>query len=114
MPQRNNIRVHNSDEVQGAGSWVKMKSANWGASKQFSSQIAKLGDDESDEKLRLIEQRIVELFVGWNWVDDNGDPLPSLKDNPGMIDTVLTEDEMTFLVKASGQGVEEKKESSTT
>ncbi len=114
MPKRNNIRIHQSDDIQGDGSWVKMKSANWGLSKQFSKTISQLADDNSDEKIHLIEQRIVELFVGWNWVDDDGNPLPSLKDHPELIDTVLTEDEMTFLVKASGQTTEEKKENSTT
>jgi hypothetical protein len=114
MPKRNNIRVHNSDDIQGEGSWVKMKSANWGLSKQFSKTISQLKDDESDEKIHLIEQRIVELFVGWNWVDDDDVPLPSLKDRPDLIDTVLTEDEMTFLVKASGQTTEEKKENLMT
>ncbi|MFA5377703.1 MAG: hypothetical protein WC455_18275 [Dehalococcoidia bacterium] len=110
MPKRNSIRVHKSDDLQGEDSWVKVKSAEWGKSKALRTAIKELDDDDAT---KLTEQLILEHFVGWNWVDDDGNPLPSLKEHPELFDTFLSNDEVTFLAEAVGGGKEKKGNSST-
>ena len=46
-------------------------------------------------------ERFKDHIKEWNWVDDDGAPLPQVKDAPDVIDT-LTMDEVSALSEALG------------
>lgn len=131
MPKRQFIITHDSDDVQGEGSYIKLRSVTYGEGKQMRKQMdaftqrreelnAKLSNGASDaekKKLRsqleavdaevqaLNEQVLVDKIYEWNWVDDNDQPLPLPKDDPKVIDT-LTTGEMQF-IQAKLRGTDE-------
>jgi len=50
--------------------------------------------DPVEEGLELLKQHVIE----WNWVDDEGEPLPQPKDDPEVI-YQMTDDETKFLTE---------------
>jgi hypothetical protein len=74
-----------SDEVQGPGSWVDFQRPTWGMTASVTNGRELLG----------------LCIVGWNWTDDDDQPLPLPKDTPGMIDQI-PQVEATWLMNASG------------
>ncbi|MDY6957629.1 MAG: hypothetical protein SVK08_00595 [Halobacteriota archaeon] len=63
-------------------------------------------EEQQEEGVKKLEASLTELceelashLVGWNWTDNNGDPLPQPHKNPEAI-KLLTEDELLWLVSA--------------
>ncbi len=90
MPQRQNVKTVQSEAVQGADSWIKLRSMTVGEAKQLMVE----GDDQARGIAAL-----GKVISGWNWVDDNGAPLPQVSDDPTVIDR-LTNDEIQFILGA--------------
>lgn len=90
MPQRQNVKKVQSEAVQGADSWIKLRSMTVGEAKLLMAE----GNDEQ----RGIGA-LAKVIVGWNWVDDEGQPLPQVSDDPAVIDK-LTNDEIQFITAA--------------
>ena len=92
MPKRKSVKKHDTSEVQGEGSYVILSSVKvW--------EIRKLRQESANPDVNQVEAGIVLLarhVVGWNWVDDEGQPLPVPKDDPTVVDE-LTEEESEFL-----------------
>lgn len=83
-----------STEVQGEGSYVEFAALTYGESKAI---VTRVDDTETDsEKIAINERLLIEKIVGWNWVDENDNPLPLPKDDPTVLDTMPSW-EMTFL-----------------
>lgn len=104
MPKRKTsiVRVDASD-VQGEGAFVVVKKMQWGEIKALSKQqrkankLAKTDEEASEEMaIDMTDKLIASRVLEWNWVDDNGDPLPQPKDNPEVID-MCTDEEFEFL-----------------
>lgn len=95
-PQRKHLFKVDSAAVQGEGSYVVMKAINWGEAKRLRKEIADMDDDG---KLVRNEQLLLDHVHEWNWVDEDGEPLPQLKDDPSIIDR-LTQQEITWLGEA--------------
>ena len=74
-----------TESVQGEGSWVELRGVTVG--EQKAARAGQLDDD----------QVIIEHVIGWNWADEAGRPLPLPKDEPGIVDT-LTSEEARVLV----------------
>ena len=83
MPQRQRVKQIKSEEVQGADSWVKIRKPTVGEAREL------LGNTELGAKFQ-------QVVLAWNWVDDNGDPLPQPSEVPDITD-LLTADEITFI-----------------
>jgi hypothetical protein len=83
-----------SAEVQGEGSFVLLKRPSW-------SEMRKYMEGKIDaEDLTVYGKQYLQMTVlDWNWVDDNGNPLPKPSDNPDVIDQLSIE-ESTFLMNA--------------
>ena len=83
MPQRQRVKQVKSEEVQGADSWVKIRKPTVAEAREL------LGNAEPGAKFR-------QVVLDWNWVDDDGNPLPKPGDVPDITD-LLTADEITFI-----------------
>lgn len=116
MAQRQNIITFDSTEVQGEGSWIKVRMITHGQRKAY---VARYGDiigknandipaEQRAEFQAANDALLVQSVVGWDWIDDNGDALPLPKDDPGVLD-LLTETEAAFIAQAmQGEGVRKK------
>ena len=116
MPQRQSIIMYDSTEVQGEGSWIKVRMITHGQGKNFQRQFADVvgteGKDISAERRAEFSAAsdglIVSQVFDWNWVNDEGEPLPLPKDDPSVVD-YLTEFEHKFIASAmQGEGERKK------
>ena len=114
MSKRQNIIQFDSTEVQGEGSWVKVRMITHGQGKMFQKSYSDIlkGDDISPERREEFQKAsddlLVEMVYDWDWVDDDGEPLPLPKDDPKVVD-VLTELEHKFIGQAlQGEGERKK------
>ncbi len=65
-------------------------------------------DESASQAIKLLQRRV----VGWNWTDDQGEPLPSPVDNPKVFEE-LQLGELFYLVGLLvGEGPEERKNGS--
>ncbi len=95
MPKRQNIYTILSDEVQGSGSFVKVRAIRYGEARQMAPVLT--SEDPEVSGPALIEM-LIKHVVEWNWVDDVGDALP-LPTSGDIIDD-LTAQEIKFLAGA--------------
>lgn len=94
-PQRQNIKIIDSDEVQGAGSWVKFKLMSVSERNEYrqliqASQDLAKENEVSPDRIAANEAALracmCKFIIGWNWVDDEGNDLPQPQNNPSVID----------------------------
>jgi len=98
MPQRASVRTIPSPDVQGDDSWVKLSAIKLGDYLQMHGQLEAAGKAPTAiEQARLGINLLSEHIVGWNWVDDYGEPLALPKDDPSVIEG-LTEGEAFWLI----------------
>jgi len=135
MPQRVSHRKEPSDEVQGEGSWVEltgMKVSEMKEQQTNADAARKARRDyqkqlKAHQKLQLtnpdledfpdFETDVDALGYGigklkvhvtdWNWVGDDGEPLPKPYEDDSVFDE-LTTDEVTFIINKL-MGVDEAK-----
>lgn len=116
MSKRQNIITFDSTEVQGEGSWIKVRMVTHGQSKKlqkdFSDVIGKDFSDISIERRAEFQTQSDELLtrmiVDWNWVNDDDEPLPLPRDEQTVVDE-LTELEHQFIANAiRGEGERKK------
>ena len=93
MPKRKSVQKHKSDEVQGEGSWVEITAVKVAEIKLIRKLSADPEYDDFDGGIQLLARHIKD----WNWVNDGGEPLPTPKADPSVIDE-LTDEESKFLV----------------
>lgn len=100
------VRRVESDKVQGEGSYIDIRSFPW-------QELKAMGFDNIDlegatlEAADLAFEIAKKALVGWNWVDDEGKPLPDPTEN-GVFDN-LPSQEQTFIVSVMNIGVEPEK-----
>lgn len=125
MPQeikRQSTKRYNTADIMGEGSWVDVHVASLGEAKEFRKMTRDLALQVVDveagtpeaEALDAEAAKFTELWygkhlVGWNWVDDDGNPLPLPGGNPEVLEK-LNPIELEFLANAVlGQAVDQKK-----
>lgn len=116
MAQRQNIVTYDSAEVQGEGSWVKVRQITHGESKrmlrEYGAFMGKGVQDVPPEKIEEMQAQndalIARNVIEWNWVDEDGDPLPLPQKSPEVLDD-LTESETKFIGLALRGDAERKK-----
>jgi hypothetical protein len=94
MPERRaaTYRVATPD-VQGADSWIELRKIEYGTRKQYR-------EGEIDA-LDIIAMHL----IGWNWVDNDGEPLPQPGDGG---DLRLWDDEASAILIAIFRGPDEE------
>ena len=135
MPQRVSSRKEPSEEVQGEDSWVELTGMKVKEMKEQQVAAAATRKARKDyqkklkahQKLQLTQPDLEDLddfetdidalgygigklkvhVLDWNWLDDNGDPLPKPKEDETVFDE-LTTDEVTFIINKL-MGVDESK-----
>jgi hypothetical protein len=95
MAKRNSTKQVDSEAVQGEGSHVVLRRVKVGAWRKLKERTAELKADNFAIDLETIQDHVIE----WDWVDDDGKPLPLPSD--GSIDDLdLTIEEKSFLIGA--------------
>ncbi len=120
MAKRQAILTFDSEDLQGQGSFVKIRMPAWGDIKKLRKTEAILAAEEkeaegnahavadiADRRLALTEDLIVAHVVEWDWVDDEDNPLPRPKNSPEVLDQ-LTVTEIEFLAGAMGGNDEQE------
>lgn len=114
MPQRQSVKIHISEEVQGEGSWVKIRRLTVGQQAMFRAamtdaekSVISINDERLnrltkatmviDAQKKILQQNVIE----WNWVDDDGAVLPLPARQPEVLD-MLTDEEFLFLFQCIG------------
>ncbi len=108
MPERKNTFRAPTVEVQGADSWVELRRMSW--ERQQVAQVllaeaaggvlpreqaaVRLTAEFLRQNATFTRELLAECVVGWNWVDDAGEPL-ALPGAGGQ----LTTDEVMLLVR---------------
>ena len=105
MPSRKSTIRINAESVQGDDAYVVLRRLTVGEIKG----AMQAPDDEDglasfQRALKMYHDHVVE----WNWVDDAGEPLPQLKDDPAIVD-MLTDAETLFLGRALAGSEQELK-----
>lgn len=105
-PKRQSVVRKDSAVVQGKGSFVQWRKLTWGESKEVMTEREALKDNPIAlaEKMQSI---IIDHVDDWNWVDDDGEPLPLPKNEPEGFDE-LNEDEITFLASLLNTDIDPK------
>lgn len=90
-----------SAEVQGEGSYVVFASPTFDDVAEFSNLIfSENGKAATDsEAVKLVTPMLKRFVTGWDWVDDEGNPLPNPQERPEVIDG-LTMEEQSFLISS--------------
>lgn len=110
-PKRKRLVRFPSDEIQGKGSWVLIacltvkemrelrRLAKQAKAEMMAAEVA--GAVLADDAIDMFEVGVGVLKTHakeWNWVDDEGEPMPQPKDNPEIIEELL-DPESAFLSK---------------
>jgi len=105
MPKRKSIRRVESTQVQGADSWVEFTAPRG----KDGRQLIELGQQEGSdlERYKLNGELLVKFVHAWNWVDDDGEPLPQLKEDESILDE-LTLEEIGWLGQHVVEGAKSK------
>lgn len=91
MPKRQNVRTIKTDDLQGENSYVIMRRMTVGEIRSISSDRPD-GATAIEVSAEILSTHVTE----WNWVDDDGEPLPSPAGNVEVLNR-LTDEEFQFL-----------------
>lgn len=92
MPKRKRIVRYPSDEIQGEGSWVLVALLTVAEMREVRKEQKAKDADMFELGVTLMKSHVKD----WNWVDDEGEPMPSPKDQPGIVEG-LSDPESGFL-----------------
>jgi hypothetical protein len=105
MAQRQSTFRVSSEEVQGEDSYVVFHHMSFGtvleAMKKGGDEKAD-GKTSADEEKKFTEKLLQDAVVEWNWVDDNGEPLP-LPSKGLEIESLLTGELMWLVDQVTGR-----------
>lgn len=98
MPKRMNTRRFVSTEMQGEDSYVVVSRLTVGEAKEIHKiQSAKADDEDANiDDLNAVLPLYAEHIKDWNWVDDDGKPLPLPNKDQTVLDR-LTDAEFAYL-----------------
>lgn len=94
------IQRFETDEVQGEGSYVELKSLTLGEIRK----LRKSTKGDTDDPVETVTKMLAKQLVAWDWVDDSGKELPC--DIKGL--DQLFESEAEYLVNLLVSGDEEE------
>lgn len=83
MPKRKVTKKYPTPELQGEGSWVVFRYLKVSDIQKIKEEAKAEGEDYNyfDGGLQMLEKRLVR----WNWVGDEGEPLPQPTEDPSII-----------------------------
>ena len=105
MPERKKTVKLQSTRAQGKDSWVEVVPLTVRGSREFRGRLEAADNTEAREAILLAE--LCAHIVAWNWVDEDGKPLPSPQQEPEVLEG-LTSREVIFLRDALNGGDEQE------
>ena len=102
MPELLNTFTEPSEAVQGPESWVKFRRLPY-AMIQAARRLIESGQITAAEDERQTRAIIQQAVAAWNWVDDEGAPLPQPATDPQVIDRLNGPEVDCLMAHASGQ-----------
>lgn len=115
MPRRQSIRRVASEAVQGEDSYIIVRKMTVGEHTRHLALVADAQQAQADgdsQRITAIESEMTGLLAscvrGWNWVDDDDEPLPSPAEDEDVLQA-LTLDEVEFIVNAIRGNVDSEK-----
>jgi hypothetical protein len=105
MPRRRNFIRAETPDVQGEDSYIVVTLPT-------TKDLKELVSLESDDNVRAFESGadLIRKHVReWNWVNDDGEPLPLPKENPDVIDDLTAQEFRTVLDVMTGSADGKKK-----
>ncbi len=99
MPKRQDTHRHDSKDVQGEGSYVVVRDMTVAELLAYLERTAIQESRPDTEVGKTFEENAasaVKLVVDWNWVDDQGQPLPLPSAAPEVL-RMLTGPELRFI-----------------
>lgn len=116
-PKRQNVKKYSSESVQGDDSWVELRRTTLAEGMELrraqrrASRLAvrsavaeSVADaDDAEDLAEAAAEAELRKFLGqrvaaWNWVDDDGNPLPQPSEDVTVVDR-LTDNEVAFLTE---------------
>lgn len=94
-----------SPTPQGTDSFIEIRELTVGEAKAFQERAKGNQNGEVDA---VAMEALSEMVIAWDWVDDDGQPLPQPHNNPDVFD-LLIPSEIQFITEALGGDVEQKK-----
>ena len=118
-----NTKRYETNDVQGAGTFVEVRLALIGESRAFIKESARLrnraleveADSEEGDALEAAAAKLGQDWYGknviaWNWTDEAGNLLPLPAHDPNVLD-LLTQPQLEFLAAAiNGSAADQKKQ----
>lgn len=92
MAKRTSVRKFSTEEVQGEGSYVILSSLTVNEVRE----LRKKGKDEDFDAFEGGIDLLTAHILKWDWVDNEGKPLPLPKNDPTVVGQ-LTHEEADFL-----------------
>lgn len=89
-----------ASSVQGEGAYIIFKRLTWGERREYLKKYVAMKPKETVETSR---QFLLEHLVSWNWVDENGAPIPLPKNEED--ECALYDDEANFLYQVCGDAL---------
>jgi len=100
MAQRKQSVRADTANVQGEGSYVVIRRLKGVEAYEYSDASTTLKNQPSGAAYWQMVQCLGRLVVGWNWVDDDGKPLPLPNDDPAVLE-MLSVDEINAIAEAT-------------
>ncbi len=99
MPQRTGRTVTVWGGPQGEDAFVIVKRMTVEEKTAFGKLFVNVQGKDTDEQEMAVRSAVADLVLDWNWVDDNGDPLPKPHRNVEVVGKLL-EEELKWLFEA--------------
>lgn len=93
MPQRSAV-VKVKTPIQGDDAWAVIKQPTYGDIRRLSTAVKSVDVkvENLTENLDFTSKLITDFVLQWNWVDNDGNPLPQVSSDPKVIDELTTEE----------------------
>jgi len=108
MAKRLNVYRVDSSIVQGEGSFVEIRALTRDQAKEDRKELVAARDLSDDQQEEASDAWIASMVAGWDWVDDNGLPLPLPGTDVSVIGK-LSIQELGFLVETIEGQITRKK-----
>jgi hypothetical protein len=95
MPKRTLKTMRVPTPIMGDDAWIEVREPTWGEAEE----LIKAGQ-EGD--IALLGDRIAKFLMSWNWVEDDGSPLPLPAQDPSVLRR-LQVSEVRAIVEAVGR-----------
>lgn len=100
MPKREEIATIDASQIQGEGTYVKLKRITWGQRREMIDQVKEL---EGEAYTDFVMAWLIENIIEWNLVGTDGAVLPKPEKPDDFFN--LYDEEVNFLIRLYGKSL---------